>query len=94
VPRLTLTLAAAPVFRSGVIGRDVDGEGVLFDTDTAAMFVLNDTATLLWQCLDGTVTLAELAADVAETFGIDRTTAERDVLRLAQDLADRGLLGG
>lgn len=87
-----MTLDDSPALRRQVLGRDVDGEAVLFDTETGSMFVLNDTATLLWRLLDGTVTLRELAADVADEFEVDRATAERDVLALADELAGAGLL--
>ena len=69
-------------------------EAVLFDPDTGSMFVLNPTAALLWQCLDGTASLGELAGDVEVAFGVTRDEAERDVLDFARALAERGLLSG
>lgn len=41
-------------------------------------FVLNATAGLLWQCLDGSSRLTDILDDLATAFGADRTEVEDD----------------
>lgn len=60
------------------------------------MHLLNPTAGLLWACFDGRGTVAEIAADVAEAFGVPVEAVQPEVVGLTGDLVARGLvqLGG
>jgi len=71
---------------------EIDGEGVLFDERSGALHVLNPMGMLLWQCLDGSATLSEIAADCAAVFDVDLARARRQVLELARDLSELGLI--
>lgn len=83
-----------PRARSGVAGVELDGETVLLDDDTGAMHTLNPTATVLWDCFDGSGTLAEIAADVADAYSTDQSIVVGDMLELARALGRQGLLDG
>ena len=80
--------------RPGVTGVELDGETVLLDHDTGDTHVLSPTATVVWGCLDGTGTLAEIVDDLAEAFGAERDVVARDVLNLVRELGRQGLLAG
>ena len=73
---------------------ELDGEVVLYDEDTGHTHLLNPTAGVLWQCFDGEATLDELAADVAEAYGIDPEVAADDVRSIATSLGELGVLSG
>lgn len=73
---------------------EVDGEMVLYDDDERRFHRLNPAATTLWVCLDGTGSLAEIATDIAAVYGTDSKSVLADVIRLARQLADEGLLVG
>jgi hypothetical protein len=73
---------------------ELDGEAVVLDEEQNRLHLLNHTATLLWACLDGTGTLAEIAADVAATVGMPVTQIMDDVVALARTLGAEGLLAG
>jgi hypothetical protein len=68
----------------------VDGEAVLHHA--GALHHLNPTATVVWQCCDGEVTVDALAVELAEAFAVDVDTARGDVLTVVADLAAAGLL--
>ena len=70
----------------------VDGEAVLWSVDPEAMHVLNPTASLVWQLLDGDVDIAELAADIAESAGADPTEVRSDIDTLVSQLTEQRLL--
>lgn len=55
-------------------------EVVLYRVADAASLVLNSTAGLLWQCLDGTSRLEDILDDLAEAFGADRAVVEAECL--------------
>lgn len=84
----------APHVRASVAGVELDGETVLLDDESGAMHTLNPTATVVWSCFDGSGTVAEIAADVADAYGADPTTVTSDVLELARALGRQGLLVG
>lgn len=73
---------------------ELDGEVVLYDEDTGHTHLLNPTAGVLWQCFDGEATLDELAADVADAYGIDPAAAAEDVRMVARSLGEIGVLTG
>jgi hypothetical protein len=55
-------------------------EIVLYRAADAASLVLNSTAGLLWQCLDGRSRLADIFDDLADAFRADRAAVETDCL--------------
>ncbi len=75
----------------GVASVELDGEVVLLDEEHQ-VHLLNPTAGLLWACFDGRGTVAEIAADVAEAFGVPIEAVQPEVVGLTEDLVARGLL--
>jgi thiol-disulfide isomerase/thioredoxin len=61
---------------------------------TTQLVVLNPTAALIFQFLDGEATLGELVDDFTEALDVDRSVVEADVLAFARDLGANGLLEG
>jgi peroxiredoxin len=61
---------------------------------TTQLVVLNPSAALIFQFLDGEATLGELVDDFTETLGFDRGMVEADVLAFARELGAKGLLEG
>jgi len=58
------------------------------------LVVLNPTAVLIFQFLDGQTTLGELVDDFTDALGVDHAVVEADVLTFARDLGASGLLEG
>ena len=84
----------APQPRSSVVAVPVADELVLFDEDSGVLVALDAKAAVLWQCLDGDVTIADLAAEVADAFEAPVATVESDLLALVRMLESHGLLDG
>jgi len=64
----------------GVAWVAIGDETVVYRVVGAASLVLNATAGLLWQCLDGTSTLVDILDDLADAFATDRTQLEKDCM--------------
>jgi PqqD family protein of HPr-rel-A system len=73
---------------------ELDGETVIYDESNGSIHLLDPIATVVWSVLDGTCTLAEICADLAEAFGADPEQVTGDVLALARHLGHSGLLAG
>lgn len=81
-----------PQIPETVAWAEVDGEGVLYDELRQKVHVLSPTATLIWSGIDGRTSLERIARDLSESFGTDLEVVRSDVLELARDLLERGLI--
>jgi hypothetical protein len=86
--------ARAPRISSRCAWQVVGGEAVLLDLHGRRLAGLNVTGSFLFPLLDGARTAADLAAAVAERFGVERARAEGDVTAFLADLARRGFVEG
>jgi hypothetical protein len=69
---------------AGVASVAIGDEVVLYRVADAATLVLNATAGLLWQCLDGSSRLDDIFSDLAEAFGADPSAVEGDCLPIVR----------
>lgn len=76
----------------GVAWCEVDGELVIYDVRSRTAHVVNETAGLLWQCMDGEGTVSEIFADVADAFGLPLQTVELDFVPVISEWKAAGLV--
>lgn len=70
----------------------IDGEAVLYAPGDGEMFRLDALGTLLWQLFDGSVSVEDLAEDVAAEFRLPTEQASADIATFVGDLRERRLL--
>lgn len=76
-----------------VVAREVAGEAVLLNLSSGTYFGLNDTGSMVWQLIDeDSASLVEICDAIEEEYNVDRADVERDVLALAEQLVEHGLL--
>lgn len=73
---------------------ELDGEAVVLDEAANRLHLLNRTATLIWNCLDGEVDISGLAAEIGEVLDLPRREVLADTLAVIRDLGAEGLLEG
>lgn len=88
VPEARSDVAVVHVGGEIVLGRIADGTTCL---QTCA---LNETGSIVWQCFDGSGTVDEISADIAEVFGADIEAVSADVTALARQVGGAGFLVG
>jgi len=71
---------------------ELDGESVLYDGLTGALHLLDPIATVVWERLDGSMTIGLLAAELAQAFQAETAIVEADIIALVRHLAAQGLL--
>ena len=81
-----------PKVKDGVTAIEIEGEAVLYDSEEIELHHLNPTATIVFGLCDGTGTVAELAADIAEAFGVPLDQVEREVGSLVETFDQIGIL--
>jgi len=87
-----VTVHERPRRRGDVQDVVIDDERVVWDPVGGRVHRLNPMGSLIWELLDGSATLDELAGDVADVFRVDRAGAARDLADLVGQLDDAGLL--
>jgi predicted ATPase len=73
---------------------ELEGEAVVLDEQANRLHLLNRTATLVWNCLDGEVDVAGLAREISEVLGLPFEQVLAETLSVVTDLAAEGLLDG
>ena len=69
----------------------VDDEAMIVDVTTGDYFSLNGVATDVWTGLHAGHRVDDIVDTVASKYGADRSTVERDVADLVDELAEIGL---
>jgi hypothetical protein len=75
-----------------VMARQVGEETVILDLAAGAYFGLDPVGARIWQLMGEGMTLAEICATMLEEYEVEREQLEADVLRLAAELLERGLV--
>jgi hypothetical protein len=73
---------------------EADGGRVVYRVDADEVFLLNGTAGLIWDHLDGTGTVGDLVIDLAGAFDAAAAEIEPQVTTLLDALDRQGLLAG
>jgi hypothetical protein len=82
----------APTIVAGAGWVELDGELVVLDIEGLRVHLLSGTGALLFQLLDGQVTVGELAEDVADAFDLSPAVARKDIVEFVESMAAAGLL--
>jgi hypothetical protein len=80
--------------RPDVVQVEIDGEIVLYDDSAKVMHRLSPTAGQIWRCLDGSGSLEEIAADIADVYQMDEEDVLRDIVATVGQFESAGLLEG
>jgi hypothetical protein len=95
-PQLTLDDVVVP--SQDVVARRIEGELLLvpltpgIGDDGDEIFTLNETGSEIWDRLDGTRTLREVAAELAELYDDPGGAIEADVLGIVGELVKRQMV--
>jgi hypothetical protein len=72
----------------------VGDELLLYSAAARAMFRLNGSAALIWDCIEDGLAYAAIKDQLTEVFSIDERCAENDLSAVLQRWRSLGLLGG
>jgi thiol-disulfide isomerase/thioredoxin len=89
---IDLDFVARP--RDSIVATEFDGETLLVDRETGFLSILDPVGSIVWNCLDGQGTLADLAEELSEAFGAPAEVVRQDVLEMVRKVGRTGLLTG
>jgi len=77
----------------GIVVRDTGNDYVLVPVtnniaDMKSVYTLNSTGAFIWNRLDGTKTVKDIAAEVEQEFDVDAATALKDALTFFHDMKE------
>ncbi len=80
-----------------VVSREIAGEQILVPirkraVDMAALYVLNETGSRVWDLFDGRRTLADVRDVLVQEYDVTLEAAERDLLEIVGQLQEIGVL--
>jgi thiol-disulfide isomerase/thioredoxin len=81
-----------PRLRESILVAELDGDLVVLERDAWQVHVISGTGRLIFECLDGSAPVSELAADLAEGFGAPLEQVRTDVLAFVRSLGELDLL--
>jgi PqqD family protein of HPr-rel-A system len=84
--------ATKPRVRQDLTIVELDGEAVIYDERSGDLHHLNSAATLVLGLCDGTATGRQLAADIAEAYGLPRERVAADVQAALREFRKSKLL--
>jgi|RhiMethySRZTD1v2_1073278.scaffolds.fasta_scaffold952793_3 coenzyme PQQ synthesis protein D (PqqD) len=86
------TLEDAIQVSPDVVFRTLDGEAVLLNLQSGVYFGLNETGTKIWSMLAENTSLAEVHSRMLKEYRVEPDLAKSDLLTLARQLAQKGLV--
>ena len=89
-----IDLDFVPRPREAVTATEFDGELLLVDSQTGFLNLLDPVGSVVWNCLDGEVNLADLSEELAAAFGAPLEVVRNDVLEMIRGVGQAGLLIG
>ena len=79
-------------FADTVFAQEVDGEMVLLDMNSENYFGLDEVGTAIWQAMQETGSLKEVAAVLLEQYEVEPEVLEKDLLDFVEKLKESGLV--
>ena len=90
----SITETSVPARSADTFVVELEGEAVVLDERANRLHLLNRTATLVWNCLDGEVDIAGLAREISEVLELPFEQGLAETLSVVTDLAAEGLIEG
>jgi radical SAM protein with 4Fe4S-binding SPASM domain len=81
-----------PVRNELISTRVIDGETILFNTETNALHTLNLVASEIWNCCDGDHSFEDIVDGLFDKFEASRDQIEKDVQKALQQFQELALL--
>jgi hypothetical protein len=83
-----MDLTKYPIPHAQAAARVVDGEAVIVLADTGEVNVLNAVGTRIWELMDGTRSVQQIAEVIQQEFDVSLQTAVQDAEQIIQQLTE------
>ena len=87
-----MDLSNVPLPSEDYCVRELEEETIFLSLKGDRIHTMDGTGTFFWHAMDGTRSLARILDRICETYEVERSVAEADLLRFTADLVERGLV--
>lgn len=78
--------------KSGLLVQTIDEELIILDPSSDAYFGLNEVGLCIFNALEKSVSTDDIVQELVQTFEVDASLAQQDVLAFIEELVQSGLL--
>jgi hypothetical protein len=75
-----------------IVSGEIDGEMFLMSIESGQYYVLNDTASRVWEILEESSTIARICETLQEEYRIDPEGCQRDTVAFVHELLTRNII--
>lgn len=75
-----------------VAAKVIDGEAIIMNLSNGLYFSMDEVGSALWQMVEAGYSLKEMSDALSDRFDVPADGAEADVLRIAEQLLEEGLV--
>ena len=86
------SLTGHPIRSPKTAFRIIDGEAVVVVPEEGMVNIFNKVASRIWEILDGTLSLNDIAAVISSEFDATYETAYKDIEEFVEDLSKKGMV--
>lgn len=87
-----MRLSDRPQHNPNATYQSVGEEAIIINLVSGSYYSLNDTGTMFWELLDGRRSIADCARLIAAEYEVEAEVVEDDLLELAVDFKQEGLI--
>jgi galactose-1-phosphate uridylyltransferase len=85
---------APPVPHDHIVSTEFEGgEGVLVDLNSKQYYQLNETAMLVWRCLENRQSLEAIVAEMTTVYDVPPEQAASKIEKVFEEFQSRNLVG-
>jgi len=85
---------ATPTPHDHIVSTEFEGgEGVLVDLNSKQYYQLNETAMLVWRCLENGQSLEAIVSEMTTIYDVPAEQAASKIEQIVQDFQSRNLIG-
>ena len=81
-----------PRIRENILYRIENGKAVLLDAISGEPYILNETATKIWQYLDGKTELNKIIEQIVCDYQTDKKQIREEILQFLNELIEKELV--
>lgn len=89
---MTISLYDRPIHAANVAARVYGNDAVVISPDEGMVRMFNPTATRIWQLVDGSRSVDEIAIALTTEFDVELPQARQSVIRLLSQLYEKQLI--
>lgn len=87
-----VSLESCPSRSEDLVWRKIDEEIVILTEDGRSIHTLDKVGGVIWELVDGTKSVQDIATLICDRFDVSPETAQADVLEFCRELADKSII--